>query len=137
MKKGENYISWVGAYTTVMFSMIFLTVLSLVLSALEAVRVSAVRMEAEIACAVACEAFLSQYQPQVQARYGLYLVDRDGLDTLFLKQFIEDNCGGGMLEKALLLQDGFLPNWRQWLSTEKYLWPMRISDIWKNRSAII
>ena len=44
MKKGENYISWVGAYTTVMFSMIFLTVLSLVLSALEAVRVSAVRM---------------------------------------------------------------------------------------------
>ncbi|MBB5264881.1 hypothetical protein HNP82_002020 [Catenibacillus scindens] len=109
MKKGENYISWVGAYTTVMFSMIFLTVLSLVLSALEAVRVSAVRMEAEIACAVACEAFLSQYQPQVQARYGLYLVDRDGLDTLFLKQFIEDNCGGEDVGKSSSSAGWFSP----------------------------
>ena len=84
-----------GAYITVMFSMIFLTTISIVLSALEAVRVSAVRLQAEVACAIACEAFLSQYQPQVQARYGLYLVERDGYDVAFLQQFINENCGYG------------------------------------------
>ncbi len=82
-----------SGYVTVVFSMIFLTVISVVLSALEAVRVSAVRLQAETACAIACEAFLSQYQPQVQARYGLYLVERDGFDTTFLQQFIKANCG--------------------------------------------
>ena len=83
---------WSSGYVTVVFSMIFLTVISVVLTALEAVRVSAVRLQAEVACAVACEAFLSQYQPQVQAGYGLYLVERDGLDTEFLKYFIRKNC---------------------------------------------
>lgn len=83
----------VGAYISVMLSMIFLTVISVVLSALEAVRVSAVRLQAEIACAIACEAFLSQYQPQVQAGYGLYLIERDGYDIAFLQQFIHENCG--------------------------------------------
>ena len=73
--------------------MIFLAVISVVLSALEAVRVSAVRLQAEVACAIACEAFLSQYQPQVQARYGLYLIEDDGYDVAFLQQFINENCG--------------------------------------------
>lgn len=84
-----------GGYITVVFSMIFLTVISVVLSALEAVRISSVRMQAEIACAISCEAYLSQYHPQVQARYGLYLVQRDGFDILFLQKFIGDNCGYG------------------------------------------
>ncbi len=82
-----------SAYITVMFAMLFLTIISVLLSSMEAVRVSAVRLRAEIACALACEAFLSQYQPQVQARYGLYLVERDGWDAAFLRQFIEENCG--------------------------------------------
>ncbi len=83
-----------GGYITVLFSMILLTVISVVLSSIESVRISAVRMRAEISCAIACEAFLSQFQPQVQARYGLFLLERDGYDDLFLKQFIEKNCGG-------------------------------------------
>lgn len=83
-----------GAYITVLFSMILLTVISVVLTSVESVRISAVRMRAEISCAIACEAFLSQFQPQVQARYGLFLLERDGYDDLFLKQFIERNCGG-------------------------------------------
>ena len=82
-----------NAYITVTFAMLFLTIISVLLSSMEAVRVSAVRLRGEIACAIACEAFLSQYEPRVQARYGLYLVERDGWDTAFLKQFIEENCG--------------------------------------------
>ncbi len=82
-----------NAYITVTFAMLFLAITSVLLSSMEAVRVSTVRLRAEIACAIACEAFLSQYEPRVQARYGLYLVERDGWDTAFLKQFIEDNCG--------------------------------------------
>lgn len=98
-----------SGYITVFFSMIFLTVISVVLSALEAVRVSSVRMQAEIACAISCEAYLSQYQPQVQARYGLYLIQRDGYDRAFLERFIEQNCGnsGGLTEGS-----------RQWLSSD-------------------
>lgn len=90
-RKSEGHFSG-GAYISVVFSMIFLAVISVVLSALEAVRVSAVRLQAEVACAIACEAFLSQYQPQVQARYGLYLIERDGYDVAFLQQFINENC---------------------------------------------
>lgn len=80
-------------YVTVIFAMILLTVISVILSSIEAVRISSVRMRTEAACAIACEAFLSQYQPQVQARYGLFLLERDGYDDAFLKQFIEKNCG--------------------------------------------
>lgn len=79
-------------YITIFFSLILLAIVSLVMSALESVRISAIRMQTEIACAIACEAFLSQYQPQVQARYGLYLLERDGYDDLFLQKFISENC---------------------------------------------
>lgn len=79
-------------YVTVIFAMILLTVISVILSSIEAVRISSVRMRTEAACAIASEAFLSQYQPQVQARYGLFLLERDGYDDAFLKQFIEKNC---------------------------------------------
>ena len=79
-------------YITIFFSMILLASVSLIMSALESMRISAIRMQTEVACAIACEAFLSQYQPQVQARYGLYLLERDGYDDLFLQQFISENC---------------------------------------------
>lgn len=79
-------------YVTVIFAMILLTVISVILSSIEAVRISSVRMRTEAACAIASEAFLSQFQPQVQARYGLFLLERDGYDDAFLKQFIEKNC---------------------------------------------
>lgn len=100
MRRGEgrerfHNVFMPDAYVTVLFSMIFLTVISVVLVAVETVRVSAVRLQAEIACSIAAEAFLSQYQPEVQARYGLYLVERDGYDLLFLQDFIEENCSSG------------------------------------------
>ncbi len=79
-------------YITIFFSMILLALISLLMGALESVRIGAIRMQTEVACAIACEAFLSQYQPQVQARYGLYLLERDGYDDLFLHKVISENC---------------------------------------------
>ncbi len=89
-------------YITLFFSMILLAVVSLLMSALESMRISAIRMQTEIACAIACEAFLSQYQPQVQDRYGLYLLARDGYDDLFLQKFISENTIQGKMLSARL-----------------------------------
>ena len=82
-----------NGYMTVFLSLILMTVIAVVLSSMEAIRVSAIRMQAETACQISAQAYMSQYNRSIKSRYGLLMVERGGEDLPFLKSYISENCG--------------------------------------------
>lgn len=78
-------------YITVFFSLILVLTLSVILSAAESVRISCLKVQAQVACAMAMESLFSQYQPLVYERYGLFMMEEDAAETEFLTTFMQRN----------------------------------------------
>ena len=98
-----------NGYMTVFLSLILMTVIAVVLSSMEAIRVSAIRMQAETACQISAQAYMSQYNRSIKSRYGLLMVERGGEDLPFLKSYISENCGH---------LKGYSSNYTKWFSSE-------------------